>query len=133
MYSTRHPRRDSRDRAASSIVGLVLLFGLVFAGASVIFWAGMDAKQSVQTASEIDTAETSLQEVSSELATLSLKGEGATTSFDLSGKDPSDVSVVEDGKISFRLNGKTACTAEMEMGSIVYEHDSGATDRKSVV
>jgi|GEM_PF-832013 hypothetical protein len=127
MYSTRHPRRDSRDRAASSIVGLVLLFGLVFAGASVIFWAGMDAKQSVQTASEIDTAETSLQEVSSELATLSLKGEGATTSFDLSGKDPSDVSVVEDGKISFRLNGKTACTAEMEMGSIVYEHDSGAT------
>jgi Mg-chelatase subunit ChlD len=127
MYSTRHSGVGAEDRAASALIGLVLLFGLVFAGAGIIYWAGMDAKQSVQTASEVDTAETSLQEVSSKLSDISFKGDGAVTSFDLSGKDPSDVRIVDDGKIHFSLNGKSACRASSDLGSIVYENDNGDT------
>ncbi|MFC6955037.1 vWA domain-containing protein [Halorubellus litoreus] len=127
MYSTRPPGVGTGDRAASAIVGLVLLFGLVIAGAGIIFWAGMDAKQSVQSASEVDTAETSLQEVSTKLSTLAFKGDGAVTSFDLSGKDANDVSIVDDGEIHFELNGKSACSATVELGSIIYENDNGQT------
>lgn len=127
MYATRHSDIGADDRAASALVGLVLLFGLVFAGAGIIYWAGMDAKQSIQSASEVDSAETSLQEVSTKLSTLSFKGDGAVTSFDLSGKDPSDVEIVDDGEIRFELNGNGACTASSDLGSIVYENDNGDT------
>ena len=127
MYSTLPPGARNDNRAASAIVGLVLLFGLVIAGAGIIFWAGMDAKQSVQSASEVDTAETSLQEVSSKLSTLSFKGNGTVTSFDLSGKDPNEVTIEEQGRIRFQINRNSSCTHEMELGSIVYENDDGTS------
>jgi Mg-chelatase subunit ChlD len=127
MYSIRHAGIGIDDRAASALVGLVLLFGLVFAGAGIIYWAGMDAKQSVQSASGVDTAEASLQEVSSKLSSLSFKGNGTVTSFDLSGKDPSDVTVEDMGRLRFRINQNASCTHEMELGSIVYGNDDGST------
>lgn len=127
MYSTLPPGARNDNRAASAIVGLVLLFGLVIAGAGIIFWAGMDAKQSVQSASEVDTAETSLQEVSSKLSTLSFKGNGTVTSFDLSGKEPNEVAIEEQGRIRFQINRNSSCTHEMQLGSIVYENDDGTT------
>jgi len=110
----------------SSVVGLVLLFGVVIAGTGIIFWTAMDAKESVQSQSEVESAELTLQEASAKLSTLSFRGEGSSTTFDLSGKNPNDVRVTSDGRLRFRLNSNPTCSAEMELGSIVYSHDSGA-------
>ncbi|NHN40075.1 VWA domain-containing protein [Halorubellus sp. JP-L1] len=128
MYQTRHSSDGTDNRAASALVGLVLLFGLVIAGAGIIFWAGMDAQQSVQSTAEVDTAETSLQEVSSTLSTLSFKGDDSVTEFDLSGKDSSDASIENDGEVQFTVHGlEDSCSADVDLGSIVYETDDGGT------
>jgi len=125
METTVPLRLAGRDRAVSAVVGLVLLFGLVVAGAGMIFVTGMDAKQTMTETSEIASAESAMQEIGSDLSTLSMAGEDATARVEMSPRQAKDLRVADGGTIRFQLNGKTACTAERDLGSMVYEHDSG--------
>ena len=114
-------------RAAAPLVGVVLLFAIVAAGAGIIFWTGMDAKESVRSTAEVDAASASLQEVSAAVSSVAHRGGGATADIDFGRERTDDVSVVADATVRFRLNGNSACTAERTLGTVVYEHDSGAT------
>lgn len=111
-------------RAAAPLVGIVLLFGIVAAGAGIIFWTGMDAKESVQATAEVDAASTSIEAVSAAVSSVAHRGGGATAGIDFGRERAGDVDVVTDGVIRFQLNGKSACTAERSLGTVVYEHDS---------
>ncbi|WP_435349057.1 vWA domain-containing protein [Haloarchaeobius sp. HRN-SO-5] len=114
-----HPEQ----RGASAIVGLVLLFGMVIVGAGLILVASMAVTDSVQQQSQMNSAELSLEEASVELRTLSLRETDDVTSFGLTGKD--DVSIEQNGRLRFELNGHSACRATMPLGSIVYRNDDG--------
>lgn len=114
-------------RAAAPLVGIVLLFGIVAAGAGIVLWTGMDAKESVQATAEVDAASASIEAVSAELSSVAHRGGGAASSVDFDRERAGDVGVVTDGVIRFQLNGRASCTAERTLGTIVYEHESGAT------
>jgi Mg-chelatase subunit ChlD len=114
------------SRAAAPLVGIVLLFGIVAAGAGIIFWTGMDAKESVQATAEVDAASTSIEALSAAASSVAHRGGSATADVDFGRERAEDVSVVTDGVIRFRLNGKAACTAERPLGTVVYEQDSDA-------
>lgn len=116
-----------RGRATAPLVGVVLLVALVVAGAGAVFVLGMDAKHSVQTAASMDAAGASFQDVGSTFAAVAHRGHGATARVDLGRERANDARIVTDGTIRFQLNGKAACAAERPLGTIVYEHDSGAT------
>ncbi|WP_435360301.1 DUF7289 family protein [Haloarchaeobius sp. DFWS5] len=115
------------QRGASAIVGLVLLFGLVMVAAGLIFVTSMSATDSVERESQIRNAELSLEEAGAKLKTLSFQHDDSVTSFDLSGKDSDDVQIRQDGQLHFEINGYSKCRATMNLGSIVYENDEGAT------
>ncbi|NHN43571.1 hypothetical protein G9C85_18285 [Halorubellus sp. JP-L1] len=120
-------RGRSQARGVAPVVGLVLLVGLVVAGSGILFVAGMDAKRSMQDASAIEDAETSLQSAGATFQSLSHTGSGSSASVTLADGRERDVAVVNDGTLRVQLNGKPACTAETELGTVVAEHDSGTT------
>ena len=125
MFSISPSFGRSERRAASAIVGLVLLFGMVMVGAGLILMASMSATEEVQQQNELNNAELSLQEASVRLRTLSYQDDDDVASFDLSGRNADDVRIESSGNLTFQLNGDAACTARMELGSIVYRNDRG--------
>ncbi|MFD1645147.1 DUF7289 family protein [Haloarchaeobius litoreus] len=125
MFSISPRFGPSERRAASAIVGLVLLFGMVMVGAGLILMASMSATEEVQQQNELNNAELSLQEASVRLRTLSFQDSDDVASFDLSGRNSDDVRIETNGNLTFRLNGEAACTARMELGSIIYRNDEG--------
>jgi len=117
-------RGRRRARAATPVVGLVLMLGIVVTGASIAYVAGMDAKASVQDASQVDSAETSLQAAGATFSSLAHDGGDATGTVEF-GASTGDVDVEADGQLRVRLNGRAACTAETDLGTVVTEGDSG--------
>ncbi|MFC4406212.1 VWA domain-containing protein [Haloarchaeobius iranensis] len=87
--------------------------------------ASMSATEQVQQQNELDNAELSLQEASVRLQTLSYQDDDDVASFDLAGRSSDDVRIESNGNLTFQLNGEGACTARMELGSIVYRNDEG--------
>jgi Mg-chelatase subunit ChlD len=125
MFSISPPLGPSERRAASAIVGLVLLFGMVMVGAGLILMASMSATDQVQQQNELNNAELSLQEASVRLQTLSYQDNDDVASFDLAGRNSDDVRIESNGNLTFQLNGQASCTARMELGSIIYRNDEG--------
>lgn len=118
-------RDGCRARAVAPVVGVVLLFGIVAAGAGIVFVTGLEAKQSVQDATAVDRAETNLQAAGSTFASLAHAGNGTTATVDLGGVTRSDVRVERDGTLRVRVNDDPACSAAVGLGTLVAEHDSG--------
>lgn len=125
MFSITTRFDRSERRAASAIVGLVLLFGMVMVGAGLILMASMSATDTVESQNELNNAEMSLQEASVRLQTLSYQDGDDVAAFDMGGRNSNDVRVEQDGNLTFRLNGEASCTARMPLGSIVYRNDEG--------
>jgi len=113
------------DRGASELIGVVLLFAFVFTAATFTFYFGMQASDSIQQQNELETAETTMQAVQSQMSSLASSNDDAVTRFDLSSGQGNDVNVRPDGAISFQVNDHPDCTTRMEMGSIVYENEEG--------
>ena len=120
------PLGSGRGRAAAPVVGVVLMFGLVVAGAGLVYATGMDAKESVQDASAADSAESSLQAAGATFASIAHAGSGATERVDL-GDSARDVRVEADGRLRVQVNGRAACTAETDLGTVVADTGAGVT------
>ncbi|WP_276254406.1 vWA domain-containing protein [Halomontanus rarus] len=118
----RSPGKENRGNA--QIIGLVLLIGMVFAGAMLVFLAGNTLLDDVSGQSDGDRAELSMLEAKSELETLAYQDDAPTTLH------VEDGEVVEDGEIEFRVNGTDAggnwqpnCRHTVELGSLVGNHE----------
>jgi hypothetical protein len=119
--------RRSANRGVSEVVGIVLLFGLVLAGAAIVLVTGMEASDGIQEENRLEAAETSMQEFDSRISSLS-DGREVTTldATNSPNRKSGSVSVNEsESKVTFRLNGTDACSASVELGSIRYTDDSG--------
>jgi len=119
--------RRSANRGVSEVVGIVLLFGLVLAGAAIVLVTGMEASDGIQEENRLEAAETSMQEFDSRISSLS-DGREVTTldATNSPNRKSGSVSVNEsESRVTFRLNGTDACSASVELGSIRYTDDSG--------
>lgn len=110
------------DRAVSEVVGVVLLFGLVLAGAAVVILSGASVTESVNDERRIEEAEVNMKEV-----------DGRVGSMDQS-DDPVSIDPVGDSgdgtgamrlqestsSVEFSINGSAACSSSVELGSIRY-------------
>ncbi|NHN49541.1 VWA domain-containing protein [Halostella sp. JP-L12] len=117
----------SEDRGASNVLGLTILFGLVFLGATLVFLAGGMAVEELKQENDARSAEMSMQEVRSDIASLSSRGEGST---ELQVDD--GVSIVADGEMAFTVHGwtddrtyRSDCTTNMPLSAFEYQNDNG--------
>lgn len=113
------------DRGVAPVLAVVLLFGLVLFAATMTAVAGMSLIDAMQTQSSVDQAESSMQQVRSELTDLSSSTESNRTDLELSGGSESRSAVVDDGTMSFRINEGSSdeCprTATLDVGTLEYE------------
>ncbi|WP_162991572.1 DUF7289 family protein [Halostella salina] len=116
----------SDNRGVSNTVGIILLFGMVLTGATLVFLVGGMALDATERQSEMRSAEMSMQEVRSDLSSLAARGEGSTR-LSVGGSD--DGSIRTDGSMSFTIRGQTkagttrACTTDLTLSSL--RHDDG--------
>ncbi|WP_135820078.1 vWA domain-containing protein [Halostella litorea] len=119
---------DSGERAISNTVGIVLLFGMVVTGATLVFLVGGMALNGIEDQSEMRSAEMSMQEVRSDLSSLAADGEGST---ELRVGEGDNVSIRTDGSMSFKIRGRTpvgatrTCTTNLTLSAFRSENDAG--------
>ncbi|MFC4543374.1 hypothetical protein ACFO5R_15700 [Halosolutus amylolyticus] len=101
-------------RAASPQVGLVLLFGMVFLGAALVFLTGSIALDAVEQQSTNEQLEQEMQQLRNDIETAQLGGQTTVE----------DVEVVTEGTITLTINGKS--TKSMDMGSM-HKSEGGTT------
>ncbi|WP_135535544.1 vWA domain-containing protein [Halostella pelagica] len=125
----RHLPSSEDERGASNTLGLVILFGMVLVGATLIFLIGGMATEQIEQENEVQSAEMSMQEVRSDIASLSSRGEGST---ELRMNADDEVSIVADGEMTFTIHGWTEtgtyrddCTTNLALNSFEYENDNG--------
>jgi hypothetical protein len=112
------------DRAGSELVGLVLLFGLVLVGAALVVLLGTSVVDDVENRNEYRAAELALEDVRTDLRTLSVDQGPTAVTLDV---PEGGVEVRSGGTIQFRLNGRPACTATRELGTVRYRSADDAT------
>jgi len=112
-------------RAASELIGVVLLFAFVFTAATFTFYFGIQATDTIQEQTQLETAERNMEEVRNRLATVAASNGEDVTQISLDASATEDAQIVADGSIVFQVNDHPDCTAEIDMGSIVYENDRG--------
>lgn len=118
----------SDRRGASEVVGLVLLFGLVLVGATLIFAAGSSTLNSAESQIQLETAEQSVETLNTELKSVSSKRENATTDLQLRSTERNNVYVRNDTSIFITAiydNERNESIMVDDIGSIVYTHEDG--------
>jgi len=110
-------------RGLSPVVGIVLLFGMVLMGATLVAIGGMSMIDTMQTESSLDRAETSMQQVQSDLGELANSPDERRAEITLGNFQEGSASVVDDGEMRFTINPGSGCTASMDIGTLTYDRD----------
>ncbi len=115
-----------RDRGVSEVVGIILLFGLVMAGVALILTFGAAVQEDAQEQGRLDTAQLAFEEVDTRMASLSYRNDVNLTDVNFPAERHGSMSIDDDSTtVTFQINGESACTAEVDLGAIVYEDDGG--------
>lgn len=120
----------NRDRGASELVGIILLFGMVFTGAILVLAGGTVLLDQAQTESYGETARSAMDVTNNEIATVAMSGQPRELPFgDVEGADPR---VTNDGRLEIAWfdtdaennpldNAGPDCSATIdELGTIEY-------------
>ncbi len=111
-------------RGLSPIVGIVLLFGMVLFGATLVALGGMSLIDTMQSEGSLEQAETSMQQADSDLRELSFSPDENRTSL----KTSDDARLTQDARIRLVVNENYSNrSANVTLGSLRYEADNGQT------
>jgi hypothetical protein len=116
-----------RARGVSEITGLVLLFGIVVAGAAILFVSGSAVTETIQDNNEVESAEVAMSNVDSELGSLSMSDSGTGRQLDLGSMSATDAIINRTGEIRVSVNDASACSATVPLTALEYHHESGTT------
>ncbi|MFD1647322.1 vWA domain-containing protein [Haloarchaeobius litoreus] len=106
---------------------MVLLFGIVIAGAAILFVSGTAVTETIQDNNEVESAEIAMSNVDSELGSLSMADSGTGRELDLGSMSANDAVINQTGQIRVSVNDRNACAATVPLTALEYHHDSGTT------
>lgn len=119
-------QRRRSERGQSNPIAVVLVFALVIASTTVIVVFGATAIQDSQNQLGAQTAENAMTQLDSQASLVAL-GSSETQTVALGGTDSSNYRVAEGGTMTVTVQGRADPILEEELGSVVYEDDSGTT------
>jgi len=114
-------------RGQSGMIGFVIVVGMVIAGAVVVVFAGSTALTDLQQERTDAQAEIVMEEVDSQLTTITSSDQSATGYFSLGDLDRQESRVVREGHLNVTVNRRTSCRANVPLSSIRYESDDDET------
>ncbi|MEF8774387.1 MAG: vWA domain-containing protein [Halobacteriales archaeon] len=133
MFDDNDPRAERNrtielhadERSASNVLSIILLIGMVVAGATVVLLVGSDTLQTLETGINSEAQEKNLREVDSKVSSLAFDDHDgrATLRF---GDIGSDSAWVDDfGSLNVTINRRHECSANVSFRSIRYEDRDG--------
>ncbi|WP_435359449.1 vWA domain-containing protein [Haloarchaeobius sp. DFWS5] len=122
-----HTHRDATNRGVSEITGVVILVGIVVAGAAMLFVSGTAVSNGVQDSTEVQSAEMVMEDVDARLGSLALGSSAAGDELQLGSMSPPDTEIVQTGSIALRVNDLPACEATLPLSALEYRHERGTT------
>jgi len=122
-------RERTRRRGVSEVVGVILLFGLVTVGIGLLVVSGTALQDDLTDESRLTTMEVTMSELNAELSTLVYQQDVDLTRLEFpSPRDQGRMEVRENvTQVEMSLNGRSYCSATVEMGAIAYV-DPGGTE-----
>ncbi|AGB30262.1 archaeal flagellin-like protein [Natrinema pellirubrum DSM 15624] len=119
-------REDSKDRGASPLVGIVLLFALVIMGAMLVFVAGSAMLDAIKSEANSEQTQQFAMEIDHRLTTVATTGSDQPLPIDeMQGNEPT---ITDDGNISVRWynassGSRTCAPVEGELRALEFELD----------
>ena len=112
--------REQADRGDAPLIGIILLFGLVFAGAAVVAFTGMMAMDAIEDRAVGERNLQAMQQFDADISSLQYAGEDEGVPLEF---DSGDTEIEEQGTLSFTINGNEACSTSMNVSTLVHEEN----------
>ena len=106
------------DRGDAPLIGIILLFGLVFAGAAVVAFTGIMAMDAIEDRAVGERNLQAMQQFGADISSLQYAGEDERVPLEF---ESGDVRVEDGGSIHVTINSHDNCTYEQEMELFVHE------------
>ncbi|WP_435361242.1 DUF7289 family protein [Haloarchaeobius sp. DFWS5] len=113
------PTDDDETRAASELLGVVLLFGLVAIGAAAILLYGTVALDTLEERTTLSAAEMTMSQFDSRVSSAGSSPVGVSLG------QRGNYRVVDDSSLTFAVNGHANCTGSIGVGSLRYSDGDG--------
>jgi Mg-chelatase subunit ChlD len=113
-------------RAASEVLGTVLLVGLVLAGAVVTVMLGTSAIEGAQQQNDVDQAKIVIQDVDSELTSLTQSADSTRLDIDFGDTNPRNYQLATRGQLNLTVDERAGCSVTLPLRSLRFE-DKGGT------
>lgn len=112
-------------RAASEVLGTTLLVGLVLMGAVVAVVLGATAIEDTEQRRDLDQARTVLQDIDSELTSLTQSADSTQLEINFGETNPSDYRLAARGQLNLMVNERARCSVSIPLRSLRFEDNSG--------
>ncbi len=118
--------RQPEDRGASPILGIVLLFGMVFAGAALVIISGSMVLDALDDQTSTERAQQTFQQVDHDLSTLTFSGEGST-SMNFDAQSGEKYELRQRGTLSVTVANRfgDSCSKDVTLGTLQHENGGG--------
>jgi len=127
MDSTTPVTGRNENRGQSGMIGFVIVVGMVIAGAVVVVFAGSTALTDLQQERSDAQAQVVMEEVDSQLTTISSSDRSATGYFSLGDLEGQESRVVRQGYLNVTVNERTGCRTNVTLSSVRTENADGET------
>ncbi|WP_459193388.1 vWA domain-containing protein [Halosimplex sp. J119] len=118
---------EATGRGQSGIIGMVILIGLVLAGAVLVVATGSTAINDIQQDRADTSSQVLMEGVDSDLATLTSSEYSARDRFSLGDLERNDARLRRSGSLNVTVNRNGTCATNITLSSIRYENDEGQT------
>lgn len=112
-------------RAASEVIGVVLLSGLVITGSILVTLNGGIAIQDIRSNIGGTSTENTMEEIDTRVSSLASVQGFTRSEFHVGEESADQYSVVQEGYIELAVNRNASCTVNVSLSSIRYEDDEG--------
>jgi Mg-chelatase subunit ChlD len=117
----------AEGRGQSGMIGFVIVVSLVVTGAVLVVVAGSAALADLQQERTDSEARFVMEEVDSQLTTVTSSDQSATGQLSLGDLDGQASRVVRQGSLNVTVNQRHTCRTNVTLSSIRYESDDGET------
>lgn len=123
--TAKHTRRG--DRGVSELVGVVLLFGIVIAGSAMIFVSGTAVSEDVRAEGRVDAASAAFSAMDSSVQSLAQQRGNDRETVSMGAVNPNNAEIRDTGEMRLQIDGRSACTATMDLSALEYDDDRDTT------
>ncbi len=114
--------REFDDRGVTEVVGVILLVGVVVAGAAGILVVSSSLQEDITDQQRMESAEVSMTELDTRMESIANRNDGdPRREFQVTDRGGESVSISEGDEMRIRVVGESVCTTRLELDALRYD------------